>query len=86
MGTPTAITDALLSGNVDVVGIGLPGFLTMWDKTRGSMNVRGIVAMNRQPAYLNTRNPNIKSIRDFTETTASRCRRRKCRCRRSCCR
>ena len=24
MGTPTAITDALLSGNVDVVGIGLP--------------------------------------------------------------
>src|SRR5215210_1687951 len=67
MGTPTAITDALLSGNVDIVGIGLPAFLTMWDKTRGSMNVRGIVAMNRQPAYLNTRNPNIKSIRDFTE-------------------
>ena len=51
MGTPTAITDALLSGNVDVVGIGLPAFLTMWDKTRGNMNVRGIVAMNRQPAY-----------------------------------
>lgn len=74
MGTPTAITDALLSGNdallsgnVDVVGIGLPAFLTMWDKTRGNMNVRGIVAMNRQPAYLNTRNPNIKSIRDFTD-------------------
>src|SRR3954447_26516933 len=43
-GTPTAIPDALLSGNVDVVGIGLPGFLTMWDKTRGVMNVRGIVA------------------------------------------
>ena len=67
MGTPTAITDALLSGNVDVVGIGLPAFLTMWDKTRGNMNVRGIVAMNRQPAYLTTRNPNIKSIRDFTD-------------------
>ena len=67
MGTPTAITDALLSGNVDVVGIGLPAFLTMWDKTRGSASVRGIVAMNRQPAFLNTRNPNIKSIRDFTD-------------------
>src|ERR1043166_7007094 len=67
MGTPTAITDALLSGNVDVVGIGLPSFLTMWDKTRGSMDVRGIVAMNRQPAYLTTRNPNIKSLRDFTD-------------------
>src|ERR1051325_5361079 len=67
MGTPTAITDALLSGNVDVVGIGLPAFLTMWDKTRGGMNVRGVMAMNRQPAYLTTRNPNIKSIRDFTD-------------------
>ena len=67
MGTPTALTDALLSGNIDVVGIGLPAFLTMWDKTRGSMDVRGIVAMNRQPAYLTTRNVNIKSLRDFTE-------------------
>lgn len=67
MGTPTAITDALLSGNVDVVGIGLPSFLTMWDKTRGAMNVRAIVAMNRQPAYLTTRNPNIRSVRDFTD-------------------
>jgi len=67
MGTPTAISDALLSGNVDVVGIGLPSFLTLWDKTRGNMNVRGMMAMNRQPAFLTTRNPNIKSIRDFTE-------------------
>ena len=67
MGTPTAIADALLSGNVDVIGVGLPSFLTLWDKTRGNMNVRGIVAMNRQPAYLNTRNPSIKSIRDFTD-------------------
>ena len=67
MGTPTAITDALLSGNVDVIGVGLPSFLTMWDKTRGNMNVRGIVAMNRQPAFLNTRNPAIKSLRDFTD-------------------
>jgi sulfonate transport system substrate-binding protein len=67
MGTPTAITDALLSGNVDVIGVGLPSFLTLWDKTRASMNVRGVVALNRQPAYLNTRNPNVKSIRDFTE-------------------
>lgn len=67
LGTPTAITDALLTGNVDFVGIGLPAFLTMWDKTQGNFNVRGVVAMNRQPAYLNTRNPNIKTVRDFTE-------------------
>jgi len=67
MGTPTAIADALLSGNVDVIGIGLPSFLTLWDKTRTNMDVRGIVAMNRQPAFLNTRNPKITSLRDFTD-------------------
>ena len=50
-----------------MIGIGLPVFLTLWDKTRGNMNVRGMVAMNRQPAFLTTRNPNIKSVRDFTD-------------------
>src|SRR5205823_2855817 len=62
-----ALTDVLLSGNVDIVGVGLPGFLTMWDKTRGNLNVKAAVAMNRQPAYLNTRKENIKSVRDFTD-------------------
>ena len=68
MGTPTAIADALLSGNVDVIGVGLPVFLTLWDKTRANVDVRGMMAMNRQPAFLNTRNPNIKSVRDFTDS------------------
>src|SRR5262249_14503574 len=68
MGTPTAIADALLSGNVDVIGVGLPVFLTLWDKTRANVDVRGMMAMNRQPAFLNTRDPNIKSVRDFTDS------------------
>lgn len=67
LGTPTAISDALLTGNVDVMGVGLPGFLTLFDKTRGNMNVKAIVAMNRQPAYLNARKPDIRSVRDFTD-------------------
>ena len=67
LGTPTAISDALLTGNADIMGVGLPSFLTLWDKTRGNMNVNAIVALNRQPAYLNTRVPNIKSVRDFTD-------------------
>ncbi len=67
LGSPTALTDALLTANVDAVGIGLPGFLTMWDKTRGNLNIKAVVSMNCQPAYLNTRNPNVKSLRDFTD-------------------
>jgi NitT/TauT family transport system substrate-binding protein len=67
LGTPTALNDALLTGNADIIGVGLPGFLTLWDKTRGGLNVAAIVALNRQPAYLNTRNPDIRSVRDFTD-------------------
>lgn len=66
LGSPTAITDTILTGNADVAGIGLPSFLMLWDKTRAHLAVKGIVAMNRQPAFLNTRNPAIKSLKDFT--------------------
>ncbi|MBK9606687.1 MAG: ABC transporter substrate-binding protein [Betaproteobacteria bacterium] len=30
------MNDALLSGNVDFAGIGTPGFLIMWDRTKGT--------------------------------------------------
>ncbi|MEA3023094.1 MAG: sulfonate transport system substrate-binding protein [Alphaproteobacteria bacterium] len=67
LGTPTAISDTLLTGNADFIGVGLPPFLTLWDKTRGAMNVMGVVALNRQPAFLNTRVANIRTLRDFTD-------------------
>jgi NitT/TauT family transport system substrate-binding protein len=68
LGTPTALTDALLSASVDIVGIGLPPFLTMWDRTQGNLKVRGIVALNRQPAFLLTRKPGLTSLKDYTPT------------------
>ena len=67
LGNATAMMDAILSGNADAAGVGLPPFLTMWDKTLSTIRVKAVVALNRQPAYLLTRNPTIKSIRDFTE-------------------
>lgn len=67
LGNATAMIDAILSGTADVAGMGLPPFLTMWDKTLNTARVKAVMAMNRQPAYLLTRNPSIKSIRDFTE-------------------
>ena len=68
LGTPTALTDALLSDNADIVGIGLPAFLTMWDRTHDGVKVQGIVALNRQPAYLLTRKAGITSLSDYTQT------------------
>lgn len=65
---PNAMNDALIAGSVDVVSGGVPGLVTLWAKTRGSaQEVRGISALSSQPFLLNTRNPAIRSVRDFTD-------------------
>src|SRR3546814_15542237 len=38
----------------------------LWSKTDGANAVRGIASLNSYPMYLNTRNPNVRSIQDFT--------------------
>ena len=66
--SPAAMNDALLSGSVDIVSGGVPGLLTIWARTQGTANaVKGITAFSSQPILLNTRNPNIKRITDFSE-------------------
>jgi NitT/TauT family transport system substrate-binding protein len=58
-----AQTDALLSGNVDVVNTGVGNLLLLWDRTKGG--VKGIVANSALPLALITRNPNIHTIKDY---------------------
>ena len=58
-----AQTDALLAGGVDILNTGTGNLLLLWDRTRGG--VKGIVACSAQPMTLISRDPNIKSIRDF---------------------
>jgi NitT/TauT family transport system substrate-binding protein len=66
--SPAAMNDALLSGSVDIVSGGVPGLLTIWARTQGTPNaVKGIATFSSQPILLNTRNPNVKTIADFTE-------------------
>ena len=60
--------DALLSGNLQFAAVGVPPLITMWAKTRGNLDVKAVAAINSMPFYLTTRNPGIKSIKDFTET------------------
>jgi NitT/TauT family transport system substrate-binding protein len=64
IGGPAQVNDALLSGNAHVVPAGPPAFLTIWARTRDSMKVTGLAAMTSMPMYLNTRSPEIKSIKD----------------------
>jgi NitT/TauT family transport system substrate-binding protein len=66
--SPAAMNDALLSGSVDIVSGGVPGLLTIWARTQGTANaVKGVAAFSSQPILLNTRNPGIKGITDFTD-------------------
>src|SRR3977135_3248399 len=66
--SPAAMNDALLSGSVDIVSGGVPGLLTIWARTQGTANAgKGVTAFSSQPILLNTRNPNIKNITDYTE-------------------
>jgi NitT/TauT family transport system substrate-binding protein len=65
---PDMMNDALLSGSIDIASGGMPGLLTIWAKTKGSaQEVRGVSAMSQQPAWLNSRNPNVHSIKDLTD-------------------
>src|SRR5690606_22722812 len=36
-----------------------------WDRTRGSVDVRGVAAMSSLPMYLNTTNPELRAIDDL---------------------
>jgi NitT/TauT family transport system substrate-binding protein len=62
-----AANDALISGSVDIAMGGITVLLTLWDKTQGTMNVRGIATMVDSPIFLMTVDPRIKSITDYGE-------------------
>jgi NitT/TauT family transport system substrate-binding protein len=62
-----AVNDALLSGAVDIAGAGVGPLLTVWDRTRGRQNVKGVASLGNLPYYLVTTNPNVKSIADFAD-------------------
>jgi len=62
-----AINDALLSGSIDIAGAGVGPLLTIWDRTAGRQNMRGVASLGSFPYYLVTNNPKVKSLADFTD-------------------
>jgi sulfonate transport system substrate-binding protein len=67
-GGPAADLDALLAGQADFIGPGVPTLATIWDKTIGTpQEARALIAMQSMPYVLVTRNPAIKTIADFTD-------------------
>src|ERR1043165_8487965 len=62
------MNDALISGSVDFVSLGVPGIITIYSKTKGTSNeVKGVMGLNALPLMLLVRDPAIKSLKDFKE-------------------
>src|SRR5262249_1374493 len=61
---PSSMNDGLLSGSLHFAAQGAPSLATLWEKTHGQ--IRGVSAMTTYPLYLVTRNPAVKTIKDFT--------------------
>ncbi len=60
-----AVSEAVLSGNVDIGAYGTTGFLTAWDKTRSNVGLKGLCGLAVMQSVLLANRPDIKSIRDF---------------------
>jgi NitT/TauT family transport system substrate-binding protein len=68
LGGPAAINDAMLSGNLHFACQGVPSMAVIWDRTRGGIGVKALGAIANNNLWLNTRNPNIHSLKDFTDS------------------
>jgi NitT/TauT family transport system substrate-binding protein len=62
------MNDALISGSVDFVCLGIPGIITIWSKTKGTpIDVKAASGLNVSPLMLMVRDPAIKSLKDFKD-------------------
>jgi NitT/TauT family transport system substrate-binding protein len=63
----SAVNDALLSGAIDIAGAGVGPLLTIWDRTAGKQNVKGVASLGSFPYYLVSNNPKVRTIADLSE-------------------
>ena len=62
---PSVMNDGLISGAIHFAAQGAPSLITLWDKTHDQ--IKGVSALTTYPLYLVTRNPEVKTIKDFTD-------------------
>ena len=60
---PSVMNDGLISGALHFAAQGAPSLITLWSKTGGQ--IKAMSALTTYPLYLVTRNPDVKSIKDF---------------------
>ena len=62
----SGMNEALLSESLDLASGGVGPMLTIWARTAKNLKVKGVAALNAMPLFLNTTDPDVKSVKDFT--------------------
>ncbi|GAC1346365.1 MAG: ABC transporter substrate-binding protein [Acetobacteraceae bacterium] len=63
---PSVMNDGLLSGALQFASQGAPSMITLWDRTRRNVGIKGVAAITTYPLYLLSRNPAVHTIKDLT--------------------
>lgn len=63
----SAVNDALLSGNVDIVAAGVSNALLLWSRTGG--DIKAVAAVSGTKSVLVSKDPDVKTLKDFKETS-----------------
>lgn len=61
---PSAMNDGLISNSIHFAAQGAPSMITLWAKTNGQ--IKGVSSMTTYPLYLISRDPDVKTIKDFS--------------------
>jgi NitT/TauT family transport system substrate-binding protein len=61
------MNDSILAGKLHFATGGAPPALNFWEKTRSNIEAKIFASVASMPSYLITRNPNVKTIKDFTD-------------------
>jgi NitT/TauT family transport system substrate-binding protein len=63
----TTQAQLLIGGNLEVSSGGLGPLVTIWARTKGNLDVKGMASINSMPLHLNTTRAEVKTIKDFTD-------------------
>lgn len=61
------MNDSILAGKLHFATGGTPPALNFWEKTRSGVQAKIFASIASIPCYLVTRNPNVKTVKDFTD-------------------
>jgi NitT/TauT family transport system substrate-binding protein len=61
----SAVNDMIISNSAQLGVLGTPSLLTLWERTRGSLDIKGVAGVSLIPLVLITNQAKIKTAGDF---------------------